>query len=376
MKRTPTSIVLAAGGTGGHMFPAEALAAELNRRGFALALITDRRGAAFGEGSGVTTLRIAAGQVSGSVLGKIRGLAAIARGTFEAGRLLRDLDPAVVVGFGGYASVPTVLAATRARIATVLHEQNAVLGRANRLLAPRVDVIATSFESVAGLSPQWRARIVRTGNPVRWAIAALSQAPYPAPEPGGPLTLLVTGGSQGAAVFNTVVPAAVALLAPDVRARLNVVQQCRAEDADSAARAFVAAGVRAELKPFLTDMPERLARAQLVVCRAGASTVAEIAAAGRPAILVPYPFATDDHQSANAAALAARGGGFVIKQADLTPERLASKLAELFGDPVRLIEAAGRAHAFGVPDAAERLAAVVADLVPNGSTEPMREAAA
>jgi UDP-N-acetylglucosamine--N-acetylmuramyl-(pentapeptide) pyrophosphoryl-undecaprenol N-acetylglucosamine transferase len=358
------------------MFPAEALAAELNRRGFALALITDRRGAAFGEGSGVATLRIAAGQVSGSVLGKIRGLAAIARGTFEAGRLLRDLDPAVVVGFGGYASVPTVLAATRARIATVLHEQNAVLGRANRLLAPRVDVIATSFETVKGLMPQWRARVVRTGNPVRWAIAALSQAPYPAPQPGGPLTLLVTGGSQGAAVFNTVVPAAVALLPADLRARLNVVQQCRAEDIDQAQAAFAAAGVRADLKPFLADMPERLARAQLVVCRAGASTVAEIAAAGRPAILVPYPFATDDHQSANAAAFAARGGGFVINQDDLTPEGLASRLAELFGDPARLVEAAGRARAFGIPDAAERLAAVVADLVPNGGSESVREAAA
>ena len=376
MTRTPTAIVLAAGGTGGHMFPAEALAAELNRRGFALALITDRRGAAFGEASGVTTLRIAAGQVAGSVLGKIRGLAAIARGTFEAGRLLRDLDPAVVVGFGGYASVPTVLAATRARIVTVLHEQNAVLGRANRLLAPRVDIIATSFETVEGLMPRWRARVVRTGNPVRWAIAALSQAPYPAPQPGGPLTLLVTGGSQGAAVFNTAVPAAVALLPADLRARLTVVQQCRAEDIDRAQAAFAGAGVRADLKPFLADMPDRLARAQLVVCRAGASTVAEIAAAGRPAILVPYPFAIDDHQSANAAAFAARGAGVVIKQDDLTPETLASRLRELFGDPARLVEAAGRARAFGIPDAAERLAAVVADVVPNGGSESVREAAA
>ncbi|MGB8274963.1 MAG: undecaprenyldiphospho-muramoylpentapeptide beta-N-acetylglucosaminyltransferase [Alphaproteobacteria bacterium] len=370
-----TNIVLAAGGTGGHMFPAEALAGELNRRGFALALITDRRGASFGEASGVRTLRISAGHVSGSVLAKIKGLAALARGTFEAGRLLRELDPAVVVGFGGYASVPTMLAATRAGLATVLHEQNAVLGRANRLLAHRVDLIATSFEYVEGVE-SGRVRLVRTGNPVRPAIAALSREPYPMPQPDGPLHVLVTGGSQGAAVFGQVVPQAVALLPPEHRARISIVQQCRAEDLERAKQAFAAADVRAELAPFLHDMSDRLRVAQLVICRAGASTVAELSAAGRPAILVPFPQATDDHQTANAMALAKAGGAVLIPQKELTAAVLAQRLTDFLTQPGRLVGGAAKSRAFGIPEAAERLAETVAEVARKGGNRPTREAAA
>ncbi len=298
-----TVIVLAAGGTGGHMFPAEALARELGSRGFALALMTDRRGAAFGEGSGVEVHRIRAAQIAGNVFRKAAATIEIARGYFEARKLLQGLSPAVVVGFGGYASLPTMLAAVRSRILTIIHEQNAVLGRANRMLAPKVDAIATSFEEVQMLPDRMSAQLRRTGNPVRPDIAALSNEPYPAPEAGGPLHILVTDGSQGAAVFGALIPAAVALLEPPLRARLRLAQQCRPEHLEEVGRFYKEHGVAAELRPFFSDMPERLRRAQLVISRAGASTVAEITAAGRPSILIPYPAAMDDHQTANARAL-------------------------------------------------------------------------
>jgi len=358
-----TVIVLAAGGTGGHMFPAEALARELNVRGFAMALITDRRGAAFGEKAGVEVHRIHAGQAVGNTFRKIAGAIQLARGWFEARRLLRDLDPALAVGFGGYASLPTMLAAVRAGILTLIHEQNAVLGRANRLLAPRVDAIATSFDQVLRLPPSGRAIMRRTGNPVRPEIAALSTQPYPAPEADGPLHVLVTGGSQGATIFSRLVPYAVSLLPPESRARLRIVQQCRPEDIEAVTQAYRELGVAAELRPFFTDMPRRLAEAHVAICRAGASTVAELTAAGRPSILVPYPAATDDHQTANARALFRQRCGWFAPQSELTPEKLGEMLQALLAEPSRLVDVAQRAREAGIPDAAARLADMVAGLV-------------
>jgi len=350
-------IVLAAGGTGGHMFPAEALARELLARGRSVALVTDRRGQAFGDRlPGVALHRIRAGRVDTGIVGKVAALAEMALGTLEAARLLRALSPAAVVGFGGYPSVPTMLAATRQGLATLLHEQNAILGRANRLLAPRVGTIATSFAEVGALKPG--AHVVETGNPVRPAVAVLRDAPYEAPA-AGRLTLLVIGGSQGARILSAVVPAALARLDPALRKRLVVMQQARPEDLAEVRHAHAANGVEAETAPFFDDVPARLARAQLVISRAGASTVAELAAIGRPAILVPYRHAADDHQTANARALGQAGAAWIMAETGFTPERLATLLAGLLPAPSRLAAAAAAAHRLGRIDAAARLADLV-----------------
>ena len=357
---SPRPIVLAAGGTGGHMFPAEALAAELLQRGFPVALVTDRRGQAFGERlPGVALHRIRAGRIGAGLMGKVTALAETALGTLEAGRLLRALAPAAAVGFGGYPSVPTMLAATRLGLPTLLHEQNALLGRANRLLAPRVGTIATSFANVGGLRAGAAARIVETGNPVRGAVAALRGAPYVAPGDGR-IEILVIGGSQGARILSATVPEALARLDPDLRARLFVMQQARPEDLAEVERAHAAHGIAAEVAPFFEDVPARLARAHLVISRSGASTVAELATIGRPAILVPYRFAADDHQSANARALAEVGAAWVMPEASFTPPRLAEQIALLLAAPQSLAAAATAAHRLGRPDAAERLADLVA----------------
>ena len=358
-------IVIAAGGTGGHMFPAQALAGALAERGRDIVLVTDRRGAEYGGAIAETVLTVSAGTVSGRGLpGRLMGLGQIAFGAIQAHGILRRLAPAGVVGFGGYASVPTMLAATRLGLPTVIHEQNAVLGRANRLMAPRVRAIAAAFAETAQLCPADRAKAEHTGNPVRAAIAALAERPYPAPERGGPLSLLVIGGSQGAVVMSEVVPAALAALPEELRARLEVVQQCRADDLDETRETYRAAGIAAELAAFFDDLPARLAKAQLVIARAGASTVAELTSAGRPAILVPYPSAADDHQSANARAIELAGGGWTMPQPTFTPDALASRIESFLIAPPRLIDAAMKARSIGVPEAATRLADLVERRMP------------
>ena len=355
-------ILLTAGGTGGHVFPAQALAAELARRGREHGFVTDSRGADFHGGE---VYRVSAGAVAGRGLaGRLRGLAAVALGVLQARRLLHRLRPAGVVGFGGYASVPAMLAASQLGLPTVIHEQNAVLGRANRLLAPRVGAVATAFDHTARLSQADRIKAEHTGNPVRAAVAALSQSAYPAPQKDGPFSILVTGGSQGAAVMTQVVPGALSSLPGPPRHHFRVVQQCRPEQIDAARAIYHAAGIEAELATFFDDMPERLAAAQLVIARAGASTVAELTAAGRPAILVPYPSATDDHQTANARAIDAAGGGWLIAESDFTVAGLAARIGEFLDHPGRLIEAAAKALAMGIPDAAGRLATLVEDCMP------------
>lgn len=358
---TPRRIVLAAGGTGGHMFPAQALARELLGRGLEVALITDRRGAGFGpELPQVATHRISAGGIAGGSLAKKIGSGiSLAHGYFQARGLLKTIGADSVVGFGGYASVPTVLAASRLGLRVILHEQNAVLGRANRLLAGRADVIATSFETVEGLGRNPRAQTRLTGNPVRAAISALSRRPFAVPGDNDSLRLLVTGGSQGARVFNGVIPAALCTLPEALRARLSVSQQVRSRDLSEVEAEYRDCGIEAELAPFFDDVPERLAAAHLLICRSGASTLAELAAAGRPAILVPYPFATDDHQSANAQAMAKAGGGWVMPQSALTPEALGERLLSLLSTPTLLARAAGCARALSQGDATARLADLV-----------------
>ena len=352
-------VVLAAGGTGGHLFPAEALGRALIAQGASVHLVTDSRADAFAAAvPGADVSQVRAGRLGGNPLHAACGLAEMALGIVQARRLLRRLAPRAVVGFGGYPSVPTMLAAAQLGYPTAIHEQNAVLGRANRMLAPRARLIATGFPETAGLRPADAARAVRTGSPVRPAIhdAATSFAP---PEPGKPVVLLVLGGSQGARIFSEIVPPALAALAPELRTRLRLCQQARPEDRAEVVARYQALGIDAKIECFFADVPERLAAAQLVICRAGASTIAELAASGRPALLVPYPFAADDHQSANARAFAASGGGWAMPQDALDAPALASRLGELLSDPAALATAAAAARGFARDDAADALAALV-----------------
>lgn len=356
-------VVLAAGGTGGHMFPARALAEELLERGCRVALVTDSRGGGFGDAlPQVETHFISAtALMGGGMLRKAKGALDLTLGYLQARRLLGRLRPAVAVGFGGYASVPTLFAASGLRSRIVLHEQNQVVGRANRLLAARADAIASSFPQLTGLAEGQQQRVVLTGNPVRADIAAVGEQDYRLPEGSAPFVILVTGGSQGARAFNELLPAAVARLPQEQRVRLKMVQQVRGDDLDSVSARYDESGVRCELRGFFEDMPQRLAAAHLVVCRAGASTVTELAAAGRPGLFIPYPFAADDHQTGNARAMAEAGGGWLMPQRELSAELLAEKLQSLLEEPTLLEDAAGMARAAAVLGAAGRLADLVCD---------------
>lgn len=359
-------VILAAGGTGGHIFPAEALAECLLARGMRLGFVTDRRGHAYGGTLGrIETFRVAAAGVSGKgPLAKAKAAAQLGLGILQSVMLLRRLGPAVVVGFGGYASAPAMLAASFLGLPTLLHEQNAVLGRANRLLAGRARAIATSFAQVEHVDARQKPRLTHTGMPVRAAIAVLRDTPYPPLDDTGRVRLLVLGGSQGARALSEVVPAALAHLPEAMRRRIVISQQCRPEDVDFVSRAYEGTGIDATLDSFFADVPERMAAAHLVIARSGASTVAELTAMGRPSILVPYPFATDDHQTANAHAIEECGGAWLMPQAAFTPEALAARLEALFAQPGTLARTAGCARASGRADAALRLAELVTSLIP------------
>lgn len=355
-------IVLATGGTGGHVFPAEALAGELAARGAPFALVTDSRGRRWGGALADRPVhRIAAASPSGGAVGTLRGMAGLAVGAVQAFAALGRIAPSAVVGFGGYASVPTVLAARLRRIPTVIHEQNAVLGRANRLLAGGAARIATAFAKVRFLRSD-DPRMVEVGNPVRDAVRAARAARWAPPDADGDIRLLAIGGSQGAASFGAVIPAALVALPEALRQRITIAQQCRPEDLEGARAVYAAAGLRAELAPFFADFPARLAAAHLLIARSGASTVAELAVAGRPSILVPYPHAADDHQRANAAALVEAGAAILLPHDEFSPGALGASLVGLLGDPARLAAMADAARAAGRPDAAARLAEIVIEV--------------
>ena len=357
-------VVIAAGGTGGHLFPAEALAQELARRGRPIVLITDTRGKAFTDSFPAhETIGVSAATFAGKGIGgRISAVGAILRGVGEARRELKRLKPQAVVGFGGYPAFPAMAAAILERVPCCIHEQNAVLGRVNRFIAPMATVIASSFPVLHALPKRAAARVVVTGNPVRDAVIARAGAPYPVPGHLGPLQLLVFGGSQGAKVFSELVPEAVAKLDPHLRARLNVVQQARPDDKAAVEDAYAKAGIAAEVAPFFKDLPERMARAHLVISRGGAGTVCELAAIGRPALIVPLPSAMDDHQTVNASFLAQVGAAIAVSQKTLTAASLAGQLADLFEHPEKLIAAAEAARRLGRPDATRALADVVENL--------------
>ena len=360
-------VILATGGTGGHVFPAEALAGELAARGYRLALVTDHRGDAFSGVLGDLEIhRIRAGGIAGKkLIDIIHSGSELAIGLFQAHALLRRLVPQLVIGFGGYASVPTMLAAGLGGYAAAIHEQNAVLGRANRMLASRVKKIATCFDNVAGVPEGMDTRVVRTGMPVRPAVIACRDTPYPELDDDSPLHLLVFGGSQGARVLSDVVPHAVGCLGDHLKQRLRITQQCRPEDLDRVRDEYANAGVAAELEIFFDDLPKRIGASHLVIGRSGASTVAELTTIGRPAILIPYPNATDDHQSGNAHAIDEAGGGWLINEAAFTANALAKRLDSLFGLPAVLQRSAANARAAGRPDATIDLANLMSDIILN-----------
>lgn len=363
MSEQSALIVLAAGGTGGHVFPAEALARELLGRGLRVALFTDQRGGKFSDDLTIPVYRIRASALGKGLIGKIRSIVEMGIGVLQARRRLRKLKPSTVVGFGGYPSVPALYAATQLGIPIFLHEQNAVLGRANRLMMGKAKVIATSFPHVAGLKADGGAHLIQTGNPVRPTFASLRAVPYEPITDDGPMRILVLGGSLGARVFSQVVPQALALMPDHLRRRIVLAQQCRSEDLEQARAAFAGAGCDAELSTFFHDVPERLANSHLVICRAGGSTIAELTAVGRPAILVPFPHGHAGEQIANAEAIAEAGGAWLIPEQAFTPEALAIRLESLMALPSTLVKTAAAARAWGTVTAADNLADCVCEVV-------------
>ncbi|WP_271439148.1 undecaprenyldiphospho-muramoylpentapeptide beta-N-acetylglucosaminyltransferase [Pontixanthobacter luteolus] len=352
--------VLAAGGTGGHLIPAFALAIELDRRGHHVALITDERGAAIpGKPEFLPAHVLPAGRFGKNPLKWFKGIKAVLEGRKMSLRLFETFEPSAVIGFGGYPALPALLAATSAEIPSLVHEQNAVLGRVNRLLASRVEAIATAYPEIKRLKPKHAEKTHLVGNPVRAEVMQLRDDPFPPFTDEGLLRVLVTGGSQGASVLSEVVPDGLAMLQPALRARLQVTQQCRPEDIDAVRERYRSHDIPAELGTYFEDMASRLADAHLFIGRAGASTIAELTAVGRPAILIPLPIATDDHQAANTRELTQSGGARSIRQHNFTGKELARQIQALAQRPDTLSTAAHAAWNCGRPNAVRDLADLV-----------------
>ena len=368
--------LLAAGGTGGHLFPAEALAHELIARGHRVHLVTDSRAERYAGRFPASEVHVVRSATIGSKnpLKLARSLWTLFQGVREAGALLRRIRPDAVIGFGGYPTIPPLLAASNAGLPTMLHEQNAVMGRANRALASRVKVIAGGFLPEG--KGKHAAKTVITGNPVRPEVIAAAAIPYVPSLEGEPFRLVVFGGSQGAQFFSDAIPAAISLLPDPLRARLELTQQARPEDEPYVRARLEEMGVKAEVSPFFTDMAARIGAAHLVISRSGASTVSEIAVIGRSAILVPYPYALDHDQAANAAALMAQGGASVVKQSDLSPQLLSEMIADRMNDPAGLAATATAAQATGKPDAARLLANLAEAIAEGVSIEQFRSSPA
>lgn len=358
-------VVLCAGGTGGHLFPAEALAAELLSRDIPVVIFTDKRGHAFKSlGDRAPIHMIRAATLKPGLPAKIRALFEMGLGILGAAKKLLALKPAVVVGFGGYPSFPGTFAAQLLRIPTILHEQNAVLGKANVWLANGARRIALSLEGTKGLSPRQQQKTVVTGNPVRAPIIEAGKTPYTPPE--NRFSILITGGSQAANIFGAIVPESFKHFTESQKSQFYVMHQCREEAREMTQKFYDDVGIKAETASFFNNMEERLANCQLFIGRSGASTVAEIAVAGRPAIFVPYPGHADMQQKHNADMIAGRGGAWVMLQPDFTPEALAEKIGSFLADPAILAQAAAATATCGRPDAAKRLADLVMAEVPTG----------
>jgi UDP-N-acetylglucosamine--N-acetylmuramyl-(pentapeptide) pyrophosphoryl-undecaprenol N-acetylglucosamine transferase len=349
--------VLAAGGTGGHMIPAHAVAEELMARGHHVALVTDERGAKIpGIFDRAQVHVLPAGRMTSNPKSWPGALKAILAGRAMARRLNETFRPTAVVGFGGYPAMPALLGALADGIPTAIHEQNAVLGRVNRLLARRVDAIATAYPRVERLRDKYAAKVHLVGNPVREEVKALRDEDFPALTDESVFRVLVIGGSQGASILSSVVPDGLGMLPLSLRRRLQVTQQCRAEDIERVRHLYADLEIPADLATYFNDVPEKLSWSHLVIARAGASTLAELTCAGRPAILVPLPSAMDDHQTVNAREMTEAGGARTIPQSRFTAVELAKQMQKMAMEPGALQNAAKRARACGRPNAARDMA--------------------
>lgn len=357
------SIALTAGGSGGHVFPAIALSHVLSERGWSITLMTDKRGQAFAKDISDVKIRyIRTSNLRGGVSKKLIGLVELGSGILHAYTLLKRIKPSAAVGFGGYSSIPTVWAATGLRIPTLIHEQNAVLGRANRLLASRVEGIATSFQTTKKVSSKNKHKIIFTGNPVRSDVSDIGRTAYPPLKKQTGMNILIVGGSQGAKILSKIVPNAISTLPGHIRSKISVVQQCRPEDLEDVKRSYLGANVKAILKTFFHNLPEKIAAAHLVIARAGASTIAELLAAGRPSILVPYPHAIDHHQTENATAIQALGGCWLLNESEFTVKTLADLLCSFFHDFKTLQRVAAKSKLISTSNATESLANAITGL--------------
>jgi UDP-N-acetylglucosamine--N-acetylmuramyl-(pentapeptide) pyrophosphoryl-undecaprenol N-acetylglucosamine transferase len=363
MNNEKKQILISAGGTGGHIFPAESLARDLIGRGYHVALATDVRGAKYQNfAGGIPTYVLKSGGLKSGFLSKFQTMLSLGIGVIQAKRLLKKLKPMVVIGFGGYPSFPAVYAAQKKNIPTIIHEQNAILGRANAILAPKADRIALPLSDVTGLNDEDKSRTVITGNPVRSDIAALYNEPYPALEQDGVIKILVLGGSLGASVFSKILPDMIDQLPDHYRSRLEIVQQCRSEEIEEVRKRYNKSGVKADLETFFDDVAKRLAECHLVISRSGASTVAEVTTAGRPAIFVPYPHHKDQQQKRNADAVFDAGGAWVMTEEGFNADTLQARIEAFLQSPETLFSAAENARACGKPDAARRLGNLVTAL--------------
>lgn len=358
------SVIISAGGTGGHISPASALADDLVNRGYRVEWITDTRGKRFSNMfKNVPVHVVASGTSAPGVMGKVKGVFNLGRGILQAFKIIKSKRPDLVIGFGGYPSFPAVYAAQKSRIPTILHEQNAIIGKANSMLAPHADRIALSLPQSTGLDRDESLRSVLTGNPVRPEIIALHGRGYEAPKDSDEFRILIMGGSLGATVFSEIVPVALSKLPVEYRSRLHIVQQCRKADIDGARKIYTEAEIKADLCTFIDDVADELEKAHLIIARSGASTVAEVSVAGRPAIYVPYPHHKDQQQKRNADSIADQGGAWVMTEDGFTVDALFTRIETLFQNPETLQKTALKAHECGQPQASKKLGNLVTAII-------------
>lgn len=362
---TKQTIMLCAGGTGGHMFPALSLAKDLLSRECNVVLVTDERAIKYVKETheNMSVVVIPSSTIPAGLIGKVKALILLARGYLKSRQIINKHKPGLAIGFGGYPSLPPMVVAQQKNIMTIIHEQNAVLGKANAYLAPKADRIALSLPDLSSLDETDTMRAVVTGNPVRSEIADLYSHPYNAPDHNDPFNLFVMGGSLGAKVMTKYVPQALAQLPEELRVRLNVVQQCHEEDIPESQGLYVKAGISSTLKPFFDNVPDILKKTHLVIARSGASTVAEVSVAGIPAIYIPYPHHADQQQKVNATSISKNGGAWVVEEKDLTAEMLSEKIAALMNDPQTLFTAADAARSCAKPEATRKLGNLAIALV-------------
>ena len=360
------TIVLASGGTGGHIFPAESLASEFIKYGHNAILITDKRyKKSMLTPDKMRVMIVDSSSTEGGVIGKLKSIWSLCLGILQAKKMLQDIKPNYVVGFGGYPSFPTMMAAVILRLNTAIHEQNSLMGRANRFFVRYVDVIATSYREVKGINNKYHNKVILTGNPVRPEISSIRDYPYPQLNDGEYVHILVLGGSQGAKIFSDIVPGALVLLASNLRSLIKIDQQCRKEDLSRVKKIYEDNNINADLASFFEDVPSRIASTHLMISRSGASTIAEITVAGVPSVLVPYPQATDNHQMENAKTLEKRGAALIIEQKDFTSDVLAKQLKLFIDNPDILKKMASQAHEMGKNNAARKLMKVLVDKLDN-----------